>query len=119
MSGILLLVLALAFFIYRGYNQKKKDNLLLAEQKTLIEKEKIVIEGQSKIITEKNQEIGDSIRYARQIQRAMLPNPKIIEKHLPQSFGLYKPRDVVSGDFYYFSVILCLFFLKEQHIFLS
>ncbi|HWY34754.1 MAG TPA: SpoIIE family protein phosphatase, partial [Nitrosopumilaceae archaeon] len=44
----------------------------------------------------------DSINYAQRIQTAVLPEVSEIKKHLPESFVLYKPKDIVSGDFYYF-----------------
>ncbi|HZY78858.1 MAG TPA: PAS domain S-box protein [Cyclobacteriaceae bacterium] len=53
-------------------------------------------------IHEKNKKINDSINYARRIQNAILPDNSIINKYLPDSFVLYKPRDVVSGDFPWF-----------------
>jgi len=53
-------------------------------------------------IQEKNKKINDSINYARRIQNAILPDTSIINKVLPDSFLLYKPRDVVSGDFPWF-----------------
>jgi serine phosphatase RsbU (regulator of sigma subunit) len=53
-------------------------------------------------IQEKNKKINDSINYARRIQNAILPDNSIINKALPDSFVLYKPRDVVSGDFPWF-----------------
>jgi PAS domain S-box-containing protein len=53
-------------------------------------------------IQEKNKKINDSINYARRIQNAILPDNSIVNKALPDSFVLYKPRDVVSGDFPWF-----------------
>ena len=53
-------------------------------------------------IQNKNKKINDSINYAKRIQNAILPNSRIISKALPDSFILYKPRDVVSGDFPWF-----------------
>jgi serine phosphatase RsbU (regulator of sigma subunit) len=53
-------------------------------------------------ITEKQKEIIDSITYAKRIQRAMLPHRKDIWAAFPQSFVLFKPKDIVSGDFYFF-----------------
>ncbi len=53
-------------------------------------------------IQNKNKKINDSINYAKRIQNAILPNSKVISKALPDSFILYKPRDVVSGDFPWF-----------------
>jgi serine phosphatase RsbU (regulator of sigma subunit) len=51
---------------------------------------------------EKNQEITDSIAYARRIQNAVLPPFSLVQEHFKDSFILYKPRDIVSGDFYWF-----------------
>ncbi|MFN7600252.1 MAG: PP2C family protein-serine/threonine phosphatase, partial [Bacteroidota bacterium] len=53
-------------------------------------------------IQNKNKKINDSINYAKRIQNAILPNTRHINKALPDSFILYKPRDVVSGDFPWF-----------------
>ena len=52
------------------------------------------------IIEEKNKDITDSIKYAKRIQEAILPSAKTIASLLPNSFILYKPKDIVSGDFY-------------------
>ncbi len=50
-------------------------------------------------IQNKNKKITESINYAKRIQNAILPNDRVINRALPDSFTLYKPRDVVSGDF--------------------
>jgi ligand-binding sensor domain-containing protein/serine phosphatase RsbU (regulator of sigma subunit) len=49
------------------------------------------------------EEIKDSINYAERIQSSILPNISVIKEHLPNGFILFKPRDVVSGDFYWFN----------------
>jgi ligand-binding sensor domain-containing protein/serine phosphatase RsbU (regulator of sigma subunit) len=49
------------------------------------------------------EEIKDSINYAERIQSSILPNINVIKEHLPNGFILFKPRDVVSGDFYWFN----------------
>lgn len=51
---------------------------------------------------ERNQEITDSIAYAQRIQNAVLPPFSLVKEHFEDSFILYKPRDIVSGDFYWF-----------------
>jgi serine phosphatase RsbU (regulator of sigma subunit) len=56
---------------------------------------------QKEIIEEKNKNITDSIKYAEKIQKALLPNELDVKKDLPQSFVYYKPKDIVSGDFYW------------------
>ncbi|MCC5946289.1 MAG: tetratricopeptide repeat protein [Bernardetiaceae bacterium] len=58
-----------------------------------------------KIIEDKNTSITDSIRYARTIQQAMLPQKEKIARHFEEHFILYKPRDLVSGDFYWFHAL--------------
>jgi serine phosphatase RsbU (regulator of sigma subunit)/tetratricopeptide (TPR) repeat protein len=58
---------------------------------------------QKEIIEEKNKNITDSIRYAKKIQQALLPNKAEILKKLPHSFIYYKPKDIVSGDFYWYT----------------
>jgi PAS domain S-box-containing protein len=58
---------------------------------------------QERIIFEKNKDITASIEYARKIQTAILPAEDLIKSRLPGSFILYKTKDIVSGDFYWFS----------------
>lgn len=62
---------------------------------------KIQIEEQKHLVEEKNKEITDSINYAKRIQAAILPPDELIKKVLPESFVLYKPKDIVAGDFYW------------------
>jgi tetratricopeptide (TPR) repeat protein len=90
------LVGLLAIFILRGYKQKQKANFIITQQKGEVEKSKHIIE-------EKNKDITDSINYAKRIQRATLPHRKDIWAAFPQSFVLFKPKDIVSGDFYFFN----------------
>lgn len=59
------------------------------------------IEQQSKQINELYNQVTDSIKYAKRIQEAILPPDDYVEKILPNSFILYKPKDIVSGDFYW------------------
>ncbi len=83
------LVLALVVFVYRSYREKKKDNIIIESQKTLVE--------------EKNKDITDSINYAKRIQEAILPTFELKNKLFPDSFVLFEPRDIVSGDFFWFT----------------
>lgn len=61
-------------------------------------------EAEAQIIKQ-NKKIIDSIHYARRIQNALLREPKELKKIFPNSFILYQPRDIVSGDFYWFESI--------------
>ncbi|MGB3947592.1 MAG: SpoIIE family protein phosphatase [Bacteroidia bacterium] len=89
------LVIALVIFIYKGYRQKQKANYKLD-----ITNKKI--EHAYKIIEDKTKSITDSIHYALRIQRAALPHRSEIWATFKNSFVLYKPKDIVSGDFYWF-----------------
>ncbi len=57
------------------------------------------------IIREKNKDITDSINYARRIQLAILPSPEILHDKFPGSFIFYQPKDIVSGDFYWYASV--------------
>ncbi len=70
----------------------------------LLEKNNIV-EQQKELLEIRNKEIKDSIEYARRIQNASFPSQRIIEKVSDDYFILYKPRDIVSGDFYWFGEV--------------
>ncbi len=54
-------------------------------------------------IEEKNKDITDSITYAKRIQEAFLPSEEEVRQYLPECFILFRPKDIVSGDFYWFS----------------
>ncbi|HET6992259.1 MAG TPA: SpoIIE family protein phosphatase, partial [Bacteroidia bacterium] len=56
-------------------------------------------------IEQSHKEIRDSINYARRLQDAILPSGDYFQKHFPESFILYKPKDIVAGDFYWMEVI--------------
>ncbi len=64
-------------------------------------KKKEHIEKQKLLIQRKNKKILDSIKYARYIQDAILPSGKLVKEYINESFILYKPKDIVSGDFYW------------------
>jgi serine phosphatase RsbU (regulator of sigma subunit)/Tfp pilus assembly protein PilF len=71
------------------------------KQKAIIEEQKEVVELAHHELGEKNQEIMDSITYAKRIQNAILPPLKVVKEYLQESFILYKPKDIVAGDFYW------------------
>jgi serine phosphatase RsbU (regulator of sigma subunit) len=107
-SIIGVLVLVLLLFSMRAYRVKKKDNELLSAQKVEIqsknkalEERQIEIEGQKLLIEEKQKEILDSIHYAKRIQNTLLANHELINRNLKENFILFKPKDIVSGDFYW------------------
>lgn len=119
-SVILVIILIIFAFILYFYLQRQKNlNKLLQEQNRQINLQKKELESQSKIlekatrdlinqkdkILNQNTKITSSIRYASRIQKAMLPGEEIFSKYFSNSFILYKPKETVSGDFYWVSEI--------------
>jgi tetratricopeptide (TPR) repeat protein len=102
------LMLALAFFIFRGYRQKQKANEIITRQKEEVEKQKALVEQQKVLVEEKNKDILDSITYAKRLQDAILPPLSIVKQYLPESFVMYKPKDIVAGDFYWLERVTSL-----------
>ena len=60
------------------------------------------INEKNELIERKNHDITDSLNYASQIQRALLPMSVTLQAYLPEHFIFYQPKDIVSGDFYWF-----------------
>lgn len=90
----LLIAIVFLFFIWKGYNQKQKDNLLIKIQHDKMEEQKFLVE-------EKNTEILDSINYAKRLQDAILPSAYEIAIVFKETFILYEPKEIVAGDFYW------------------
>ncbi|HNR21005.1 MAG TPA: SpoIIE family protein phosphatase, partial [Bacteroidia bacterium] len=120
--GVCIFPVAVALVLAKRYgdNQKQLSQQLVTIKKLgeenvqkEIEKKKILEEQNTQLeemvsvrtaeLSLKNTEITDGLKYAHRIQAALLPDIKIIQKALPQSFVFLKPKDIVSGDFYNFS----------------
>jgi serine phosphatase RsbU (regulator of sigma subunit) len=106
--GIGILMILVAFMILLGLIRTRKQNQRLAESKRQIEKINSDLERtnaqvlkQKDIIEQKNQSITDSIQYASRIQTAVLPPIGFLTDWGIENFILYKPKDIVSGDFYW------------------
>ena len=94
LAVVLLAVIIISFIIYKSLKNSNKQKQLIEQQKFEVEQQKIIVDN-------KNKEITDSIIYARRIQQAILPPKEVLSKNLENGFILYKPKDVVSGDFYW------------------
>ena len=92
--GLMLLILVILFFVYRNSKNQKKINSLLQEKNNEINLQKLTIE-------EKKNELTDSINYAKRIQTALLPSSGYLKEILGDHFLLFRPKDIVSGDFYW------------------
>ncbi len=98
LAGILIIV-GIAFLSLFYYNRRTKRLY------SLIKKQKTEVEHQKEIIELKNKEVMDSITYARYIQGSMLPSEKTMNTLFKENFVLYKPKDIVAGDFYWTETI--------------
>jgi len=98
----------IALLILRNYYIKKKTNQLISEKNLILEmanqeiaeQHKEVVK-QNKIIKDQNKHITDSIEYAKFIQKAMITGEEVMRETLKEYFVIFKPKDIVSGDFYW------------------
>lgn len=87
---------------YKKYTGVKED-VAISESEEGMKLKNAELKQAYQHLEEKNRDFLDSIRYAYRIQKAISPPQKLVDELLPQSFILYKPKDVVSGDFYFVS----------------
>ena len=81
----------------------KRLQTLVSEKTALLEEEKESVSRMNIELQVKSKDITDSIEYAKRIQLAILPELSILKNQFPESFVFYLPRDIVSGDFYWFA----------------
>ena len=98
--GIFLLIVFL-INLFIQIRQKKKVNKKLQVYNAEIEAQKKKVELHRDLIEEQKIEITSSIEYAKRIQSAVLPSQELTQKLLNEYFIIYKPKDIVSGDFYW------------------
>gem|GEM_PF-1959454 len=111
------LVLVLIYIIirvatYRLQQSKKQLELIVEErtkdivkEKEIVEEQKLLIENVHAELSERNKDVMDSIKYAKKIQSSILPPKETLHNEFKESFVLYKPRDIVSGDFYWYEKV--------------
>lgn len=88
------IMLIIALIVFKAFQEKKKSNIIISSQKVEVEKQKHIIEEHQK-------EILDSIHYAKRIQYTLLAHEDFVNENIKQNFILFKPKDIVSGDFYW------------------
>lgn len=108
LSVILGLLFSVVFgvFIFRSLRITRKQKQVIETKNKETEEQKKVIEAQKKIVEEHNKDITDSINYAQRIQKALLASdgllaPTLKGGYATDYFVLFKPKDIVSGDFYW------------------
>ncbi len=99
--GGFIIILIFSILLFIQFREKKKVNKKLSSQNIKINKQKKEIEIQRDIANQQKQKITDSIHYAKRIQDALLPPSYFIKRALNEYFILFKPRDIVSGDFFW------------------
>ncbi|WP_317896781.1 tetratricopeptide repeat protein [Aurantibacillus circumpalustris] len=100
----LLFVIVFAGFIFRSLHITQK-------QKSIIEAKEKETQLQKHLIEDKQKEILESITYAKRLQEAILPPKEFVNKHVPDNFILYRPKDIVAGDFYWAECVGSKFFI--------
>jgi len=105
---IFIIIAIIAFIKYRERSLIKEKQHLEA----IVKERTAEVVQQKEIVEQKNKDITDSINYARNIQEALLPSIEEVKQFFPDSFILYFPRDIVSGDFYWITQ-------KQQRIFFA
>lgn len=98
-GGVMLLVIL--FVIWNRAVTRKRANERLSQQKLEIEHKNAELYSLNRVIELKNKDITDSIIYARKIQEAILPEVEFMSTFGEKGFVLYRPKDIVSGDFYW------------------
>ena len=93
-----ILVLIIAGISIIAFINKRKTSRILSKQVN-------EINYQNAIIKEKNKDITDSIQYAKRLQEAVFPEADLLNTYFAESFVLFRPKDIVSGDFYWFEEI--------------
>lgn len=89
---------AMAFI---NFKKAKKANIIIENQKMEVELKNEEVTHQKDLVEEKQKEIIDSINYAKRIQQAVLTGGDVWQKVSKEYFILFKPKDIVSGDFYW------------------
>ena len=99
--GGLALVLLFAGFMYNRFKVTQKQKIIIEAKEKQTQLQNEIIGEQKRLVEEKHKEITDSINYAERIQRSFMASKDVLDANLSDYFILFKPKDVVSGDFYW------------------
>ena len=101
LSLIGVFIALISFLLLRRYKEKQQIAEAISKKNDAIEAQKMIIDKAYYELSEKNKDITDSIKYAQRIQEAIFPSSNLFSSLFPQSFVYFKPKDIVSGDFYW------------------
>ncbi|MGZ4054768.1 MAG: tetratricopeptide repeat protein [Bacteroidia bacterium] len=91
--------------VFSQESARKMKQISMHHEMETMQKEKEIFKLRNVVLKEALDEIGASVRYAQRIQEAILPPIDLIKEKLPDTFVLYKPKDIVAGDFYWMEEI--------------
>jgi serine phosphatase RsbU (regulator of sigma subunit) len=91
--------------VFSQESARKMKQLTMRHEMETVEKEKELFKLRNVVLKEALDDIEASVRYAQRIQHAILPPIDLIREKLPETFVLYKPKDIVAGDFYWMEEI--------------
>ncbi len=98
---VLIIIITTRISIYRVKQKNKQLEETVQERTKEIAEQNTMLEDQKNQIAAKNEDILDSIKYAKRIQNTILPSEKLLSSHFKEHFVFYRPKDIVSGDFYW------------------
>lgn len=99
-SGLAIVIL-FSGALFNRYRVTQKQKLIIEQKEKITQEQNLVISHQKHLVEEKHKEITDSINYAERIQRSFLATKELLNEHLAEYFVFFRPKDVVSGDFYW------------------
>ncbi len=99
--GILLITAVFTITLFKKFRQTNRQKQIIEIKEKQTQQQYIIIDEQKRLVEAKHKEITDSIHYAERIQRSFLASKTLLNKNLKEHFILFKPKDVVSGDFYW------------------
>lgn len=98
---ILIIIITTRISIYRVKQKNKQLEEIVQERTKEIAEQNTMLEVQKNQIAAKNEDILDSIKYAKRIQNTILPSENLLSSRFKEHFVFYRPKDIVSGDFYW------------------
>ena len=94
----------ISIYIFINLQKNRKAKNLISSQNESLERQKLFIE-------QKQKQIVESISYAKYLQEAILPPKSFLNQYIPENFIIYKPKDIVAGDFYWSEKVGDIFFV--------
>lgn len=102
---VLAIVSVFLFLLFNRFKLTQKQKRVIEEKEKETQKQNEIISNQKNLVEEKHKEITDSINYAERIQRSFLASKEMLDAQFSDYFVFFKPKDVVSGDFYWATTV--------------